>query len=156
MKKLTAIINLIASITLAIYPQIVRANPRSAVVEKIVDGDTVVFNEGGTSRTAQLACIDAPDWVNGSPEPHAETSKNRLNSLIPAGSSVQYYDLGTIGGGRVLAVIFKNNQNINLQMVAEGQARLHRSYRQTCNSSANSLSEAESAAQSRGLGIWQN
>jgi len=138
------------------FPRLVWANPRSAIVEKIVDGDTVVLNEGGTSRTAQLACIDAPDWVNGSPEPHAQTSKNRLNSLITAGSSVQYYDLGSIGGGRVLAVIFKNNQNINLQMVAEGQARLHRSYRQTCSTSADALSQAEDAAQSRGLGIWQN
>ncbi|MGC9527771.1 MAG: thermonuclease family protein [Limnospira sp.] len=156
MKKSNLIFSSIASITLAIYPQIVRANPRSAVVEKIMDGDTVVLNDGGTSRTAQLACIDAPDWVNGAPEPHAETSRNRLNSLIPAGSSVQYYDLGTIGGGRVLAVIFNNNQNINLQMIAEGQARLHRSYRQTCSTSANALSQAESAAQSRRLGVWQN
>jgi endonuclease YncB( thermonuclease family) len=156
MKKSNSIFSLIASITLAIHPQIVRANPRSAVVEKIMDGDTVVLNDGGTSRTAQLACIDAPDWVNGAPEPHAETSRNRLNLLIPIGSSVQYYDLGSIGGGRVLAVIFNNNQNINLQMVAEGQARLHRSYQQTCSTSANALSQAESSAQSRRLGLWQD
>lgn len=139
---------------MAIYPQTVKANPLNAVVEKITDGDTVILNQAGRTITTQLACIDSPDWVNGKPEAYAENSLNRLSQLIPVGSSIQYYDLGTINSGRVLAVIFNGNMNINLQMVAEGQARLHNRFRGTCRTSADDLADAENNARSSRLGIW--
>ena len=151
--KITSVFSFIVGI-LIVYPQSAKANPISAVVERIMDGDTVVLNQGGTSKTIQLACIDAPDWPNGQEEPHAEASKNRLTQILPIGSSVQYYDLGALSGGRILAVIFNNDRNINLQMVAEGQARLHPNYRQTCTNSADTLADAESNSRSQGLGIW--
>jgi len=153
MKTKTSFLGVITGILLAI-PQTVNANPLTATVEKITDGDTVVLNQGGTSITTQLACIDSPDWVNGEPEANAENSKNRLTQLIPIGSSVQYYNLGTINSGRVLAVIFSGNRNINLTMVAEGQAQLHNSFRQTCRTSANALADAESNAKNQRLGMW--
>lgn len=154
MKNKTSFLGLITGIILAVYPQTVNANPLTATVEKITDGDTVVLNQGGRSITTQLACIDSPDWVNGQAQPNAENSKNRLTQLIPVGSSVQYYDLGTINSGRVLAVIFSGNRNINLLMVAEGQAQLHNSFRQTCRTSADALADAESNARNQRLGMW--
>jgi micrococcal nuclease len=153
MKTKTSLFGLITGILLAI-PQTVNANPLTATVEKITDGDTVVLNQGGRSITTQLACIDSPDWVNGEPEANAENSKSRLTQLLPVGSSVQYYNLGTINSGRVLAVIFSGNRNINLTMVAEGQAQLHNSFRQTCRTSANALADAESNAKNQRLGVW--
>jgi len=154
MKSKTLIVGLMTGIMLAISPQTVKANPLTAVVEKITDGDTVILNQGGRTITTQLACIDSPDWINGEPQPNAENSYNRLTQLIPVGSSIQYYDLGTINSGRVLAVIFNGNMNINLQMVAEGKARLHNSFRRTCRTSADALADAESNARSSRLGIW--
>lgn len=154
MKTKISWFGLLTGLILTVYPQTINANPLTATVEKIIDGDTVVLNQGGRSITTQLACIDAPDWVNGQAQPNAENSKNRLTQLLPVGSSVQYYDLGTINSGRVLAVIFSGNRNINLLMVAEGQAQLHNSFRQTCRTSANALAEAESNAKSQRLGMW--
>lgn len=136
---------------MTLFPPASHANPISAVVTKVVDGDTVMLNQGGM---AQLACIDTPDWVNGKPQPHAQNSKNRLAQLLPVGSSVQYYAVGNAGKGRNLVVIFSQSRNINLQMVAEGQAKLHPSYRRTCASSMNDLANAERTAKTQGLGVW--
>ena len=154
MKKNQIVFSFFVAMTLAIFPQTVKANPLSATVESIVDGDTIVLNQGGTSRPAQLACIDTPDWINGQPQPYAQNSKDRLTTLIPVGSSIQYYDVGRLPSGETLVVIFNQNRNINLQMVTEGQAQLHPRYRQTCTSSANALAAAQNSAQSQRLGIW--
>jgi len=146
---------LILGITCALVPVGVKANPLEAVVGSIVDGDTVTLNQGGSSIAAQLACIDTPDWINGQPQPNAQGSKDYLTNLIPVGSSVQYYNVGSTGAGaRTLVVIFSQRQNINLQMVAAGQARLHSSYGRTCANSANDLANAENNARNQGLGIW--
>lgn len=153
MKKFRLGFYFLAIMTLGIFPQTVQANPLSATVERIIDGDTIVLNQGGTSRTTQLACIDTPDWINGQPEPNAQNSKDRLTAMIPIGSSIQYYNLGAISG-RTLVVIFNQNRNINLQMVTEGQAQLHPRYRQTCTNSADALAAAQNNAQSQRLGIW--
>lgn len=154
MKTKPSLLSFITAIIFAICPQTVNANPLTATVEEITDGDTVVLNQGGRSITTQLACIDSPDWVNGQAQTNAENSKNRLTQLISVGSSVQYYDLGTINSGRVLAVIFNGGSNINLQMVSEGQAQLHSSFRQTCPTSADALAEAETNAKNQRLGMW--
>lgn len=147
---------LILGITWALVPIEVKANPLEAVVDSIVDGDTVTLNQGGRAISAQLACIDTPDWIDGQPETHTQNSqgsKDYLNSLIPVGSSVQYYDVGR-AGNRTLVVIFSQRQNINLQMVAAGQARLHSSYGRTCRNSAEALASAETNARNQGVGIW--
>jgi|GEM_PF-2572024 len=149
------ILTCILGFTLAILPFRVSANPLSAVVSSIVDGDTITLNQGGRAIRVQLACINTPDWINGQPEQNTQSqaSKDRLTALLPVGSSVQYYDVGRVSG-RVLAVVFNQNQNINLQMVVEGQARLHPSYARTCTNSADALALAERNAQSQRLGLW--
>lgn len=157
MKKITSMFGLVAGMTftlMAFVPQSSKAQTLSAVVTRIIDGDTVVLKQGETEIFGQLACIDSPDWVNGQPEPNAQASKNRLTQLIPVGSSVQYDSLRRIGGRRSLIVVFHNNRNINLQMVAEGQAELHGSYRQTCPNTANTLTQAQSTAKNQRLGLW--
>lgn len=129
----------------------------SATVHRIVDGDTVILKQGATEVRGQLACIDAPDWVNGQPQTHAQTAKNRLSTLISVGSSVRDRNGGAIASGeRILVEIFHNNRNINVQMVGAGLARLHSRYRQTCTNSADRLAQAQKQAADRRLGIWGN
>lgn len=144
---------LILSITCALVPVSVAANPLEAVVDSIVDGDTVTLNQGGQAIAAQLACIDTPDWINGQPQPNAQGSKDYLTSLIPVGSSVQYYNVGR-ANNQTLVVIFSQRQNINLQMVTSGQAKLHPNYARTCRNSADALLSAETNARNQGLGVW--
>ncbi|MBP0021320.1 MAG: thermonuclease family protein [Cyanobacteria bacterium SBLK] len=158
MQKIPFIARAIAgmAIALALFaPQPLKAQTASAVVHRIVDGDTVILKRGATEIRGQLACIDAPDWIDGQPQTHAQTAKNRLNALMPVGSSVRYRNLGTISSGdRTLVEIFHNNRNINVQMVAAGLARLHSRYRQTCPDSSDRLAEAQKQAADRRLGIW--
>lgn len=158
MTKLSFVLRAISGMALifALFtPQNLKAQTSSATVHRIVDGDTVILKRGETEIFAQLACIDAPDWVNGQPQTHAQTAKNRLGALIPVGSSVLYRNGGAIASGdRIFVEIFHNNRNINVQMVAAGLARLHSRYRQTCPDSADRLAEAQKRAASQRLGIW--
>ncbi|MEA5470002.1 thermonuclease family protein [Spirulina sp. 06S082] len=159
MHKIPTIFRLVTAITFALIPltsQSSNAQTLSAIVTRIIDADTVVLRQGETEIVGQLACIDTPDWVNGQPQPHAQASKNRLTQLIPVGSSVRYDSLRTVGRGRSLIVVFHNNRNINLQMVAEGQAELHGSYRQTCPNSVDALTQAQSKAKNQRLGLWNS
>jgi micrococcal nuclease len=153
--RLPTLSTTLLTFSLFISPISAFANPLNATISKVVDGDTVTVTSNGSSFTLQLACIDAPDWVDGKAQPNAESSKNRLTQLLPVGSSIGYHAVGTVRGNRVLAIILKGNSNINLQMVAEGQAQLHPSYQSSCPNLANELSTAQSNAQSRGLGIWK-
>lgn len=157
MKNKTFLVSSIVGLTLASIPltaQNLNAQTASAVVDRIVDGDTIVLRQNGTQITGQLACIDSPDWVNGQPQTHAQQSKDYLSELIPTGSSVRYDSLGTISGRRSLVVIYRNNRNINVQMVAAGLARLHSRYRQTCGNIADRLAAAQKQAQDRRSGVW--
>lgn len=156
MKKIKLAFSLLVGMTLVLSSQSVKANPLAATVERIIDGDTIVLNQGGTSRISQLACIETPDWIAGQAQssPQSQSAKDRLTALIPVGSTIQYYNLGSIAEGRTLVVIFNQNRNINLQMVTEGQAQLHPRYRQTCTNSADTLAAAQSSAQAQRRGMW--
>lgn len=152
--RLSFLSTTLLTLGLSISPISAFANPITGTISGITDGDTVTVNSNGTTNTLQLACIDSPDWVNGQAEYNAQASKTRLTQLLPIGSSIRYYPVGTVSGNRVLGVIFRNNININLQMVTEGQAQLHPSYRNSCPGSANALANALTNAQSRRVGIW--
>jgi len=152
--RLSFLSTTLLTLGLSISPISAFANPVTGTISGITDGDTVTVTTNGSSTTLQLACIDSPDWVNGQAEYNAQSSKNRLTQLLPIGSSIRYYPAGTVNGNRVLGVIFRNNTNINLQMVAEGQAQLHPNYRNSCPNSANALANALTNAQSRRVGMW--
>ncbi|HEY9637674.1 MAG TPA: thermonuclease family protein [Coleofasciculaceae cyanobacterium] len=133
---------------------------QSAKVTRIVDGDTLDINLSGCRLPLidkpqqcriQLACIDTPEIGQ---EPFFKNAKERIEELLPLGTTVRVRDTGDSSGDRIVAEIFLDKQSINLQMVREGNAVVYCKHLNSCAGSRNSYLNAESAAKREGLGVW--
>jgi endonuclease YncB( thermonuclease family) len=124
-------------------------------VLSVGDGDTLRVTQGGNvpPLTIRLACIDAPEMSQGVYGPQ---SSQRLKQLLPIGQVVSLKIGDTDRYGRKVAEVIREGLNVNLQMVTEGQAVVYRQYLNACSQTVQQqLLQAESAAQQRRLGFWQ-
>jgi micrococcal nuclease len=124
-------------------------------VLSVGDGDTLRVTAGNNPQpiTIRLACVDAPETSQGIYGPQAT---QRLKQLLPIGQIVSLKISDTDRYGRKVAEVTRNGLNVNLQMVAEGQAVVYRQYLNACSQPVQQqLLQAESAAQQRRLGFWQ-
>lgn len=101
---------------------------RTAVVKKVIDGDTIELNDGERVR---LVGINAPELYHDSPEAGALEAKEFLENLCPPGSTIglnvddmkphDYY-------GRTLAVVYAFVEgewiNVNAELLRRGFAKI--------------------------------
>jgi endonuclease YncB( thermonuclease family) len=138
-------------------PQSRSAQTQSAryTVLSVGDGDTLRVTPLGQQKalSVRLACIDAPEMGQGVYGPQAA---QRLKQLLPVGQTVQLRVGDRDRYGREVAEVQHNGRNINVQMVAEGQAVVYRRYLATCTTTTQQqLLDAERDAQQKRLGFWQ-
>ena len=130
----------------------------NAVVERVVDGDTIVAQIGGRSEPVRLIGIDTPESVarNRPVECYGLEASQRLQELLPSGTAItvvrdveirDIYD-------RLLGYVVRSSDGlfVNLELVASGHAA-------TLNFPPNdhyadALSQAESQATAAGRGLW--
>ena len=130
----------------------------NAVVERIVDGDTIDVTVGGRSETVRLIGIDAPESV--APTRPVQCfgleASLRLEAFLPAGTEITLlrdteawdaYD-------RLLGYVVRSDDGlfVNLELVAAG-------YAATLNYPPNDhyadvLAQAEADAIAAGRGLW--
>jgi endonuclease YncB( thermonuclease family) len=148
------------------YPNLAQIHLASGSLQqgklvKIVDGDTVDIEMSkcrspwqGNQQICRvrLACIDTPERGQN---PFFENAKNRIEQLIPVGTSVTVRDTGDTSYKRIVAEIFTANRSVNLQMVRDGQAVNYCKYlNKNCASDRTAYITAETTAKQEGLGIW--
>lgn len=121
----------------------------AATVVSVGDGDTLRVSDGGRRLTIRLACIDAPETGQS---PYGAASRQRLQDLAPVGSEVALRPQTTDKYGRTVAEVFRNGQNVNLQMVSDGQAFAYRKYLTACDQAA--YLGAETSAERQRSGVW--
>jgi len=146
-------------LTLAVWPQTHRAaDPGTATVVRVVDGDTLVADLGGGDQTIRLIGIDTPESVapHRPVECYGHEAAARLAALVPPGTPVRLtrdieprdrYD-------RVLAYVERADDGlfVNLAQVDAGYAAsfpfppnvAHRPQ----------FDDAERRAREAGLGLW--
>lgn len=130
----------------------------AATVVRVVDGDTVVVDVGGTEEPVRLIGIDTPESVarDRPDECFGAEASARLESLLPPGTAVQLtrdveprdmYD-------RLLAYVQRSGDGlfVNAAQVADGYAEAkdyppNTTYR-------DDFERAERAARQAGLGLW--
>ena len=130
----------------------------NAVVERVVDGDTIIAQIGGRSEPVRLIGIDTPESVarNRPVECYGLEASQRLQELLPSGTAItvvrdveirDIYD-------RLLGYVVRSSDGlfVNLELVASGHAA-------TLNFPPNdhyadALSQAESQATAAGRGLW--
>ena len=91
----------------------------SAVILKVIDGDTVKLQTGEVVR---LLGINAPERG----QPYYEESTSRLRELIEGKEVILEKDVDDKDQyGRLLRYIFLNGENINVKLVREGLATVY-------------------------------
>lgn len=96
-------------------------------VVKIFDGDTIKVTGAGLTFKVRLVGIDAPEtgWKGQAGQPFAHEATQILTRLL-TDRSVRLAQYGTGGYNRILAEVFTNGKNINLEMVQKGMAEVYR------------------------------
>lgn len=130
-----------------------------AVVLSVIDGDTVKLQFSGERiETVRMLLIDTPESVKeGVPvQPFSLEASQRAKELMIKDTVVEVevdekqYD----ENGRLLAHIWVDKLNINLQLVAEGFARV--AYVNPPNTKyVEPFYEAQEVAKNKKLNIWQ-
>jgi micrococcal nuclease len=147
---------------LAAWAMLPPAGPRpatgQATVVRVVDGDTVVVDLGGTEESVRLIGIDTPESVarDRPDECFGAEASERLQALLPVGTAVRLtrdveprdvYD-------RLLAYVHRSADGllVNAAQVAEGFAEAKHYPPNTAYRA--DFERAERAAREGGLGLW--
>ena len=110
----------------------------------ISDGDTLTCLQNRTELKVRLLYIDAPE----SSQPFGNKAKQALSNLALK-KQVTLQSTGYDKYGRVLAVVYDHNTNVNLKLVEQGMAW---AYRQT----QSIYEQTQEQARSRRIGLWND
>ncbi len=148
--------SIVAAVLLLLPPSTHAATPRTltATVERVSDGDTVVaIAANQTGLRIRLLGIDAPEIPHGRKpgQPFGQEARDYLDHLI-GGKTVKVETYGPDRYGRVLAVIWDDQINVNLLMAAMGFAEVYRGT--PCQVYCRELEQAEAKARRDKVGMW--
>ena len=116
-------------------------------VTRVSDGDTIhVVTGGNVKYKVRLNRIDAPE----SDQPYGKESAEYLAKLIK-GKTVRVEWKERDRYGRVLGIVFLDQTDVNLQMVATGNAHHYSFFDHTP-----AYAEAEATAKAKKLGLWSS
>ena len=117
-------------------------------VVRVSDGDTVsVLDPQNRQHKVRLFGIDTPEHD----QPHGDASRRALATLVE-GKAVGVVIVETDDYGRTVGTVYRGDNNINLAMVAAGNAWWYRFYAPY----EHSLQAAEDSAREQGLGLWRD
>lgn len=132
---------------------------QSAVVERVVDGDTIVVTgQGMDKESVRLLGIDAPEVARaGKPSMHfGDQAKAYLAGRLSGKPITLKFD-GTEQRdqyGRMLAYIYLNDSEcVNVALVRDGMAYAHRNYP---NALQGTLEQTETQARAKDIGLWRD
>lgn len=126
--------------------------PRTYVVERVIDGDTIKLSSGATVRLVQ---IDAPERADG--ECFSRKATRTLEKLLPPQIGVRLRfdpDLDKVDrNDRRLAYVFKGKELINLTLVRRGAASAY-FFEGERGRYAAKIDAAAQEAKAAGRGLW--
>ena len=130
----------------------------TAVVVRIIDGDTIDITIDGTDERVRLLGIDTPETKipDVPPECYGPEASARTIQLLPAGTGVRLERdiVGRDDYGRLLAYVYRLDDDlfVNETLVREGFARLL--FIRPNFAYQGLLVDAARAAEREGLGLW--
>ena len=135
----------------------VRADEKCRVI-RVVDGDTIVIDYHGKSEKVRLLCVDTPESVH--PDQKQNIPKGKVASQYTeerlSGKSVDLeFEGRRLRGnyGRLLAYVFVDGVNFNLELVRQGLSPYYTKYGYSERYDED-FKSAERQARKEGLGIW--
>jgi len=126
----------------------------TATITEITDGDTVrAVTPEGTKLKVRLYGIDAPETAKGKTpgETFGSDARHYLASLVGQKAvQVEIRDIDRYR--RMVAIIWLNERNVNLEMISAGMAEAYGEYLKPPYRTP--FLQAEQAAKAQGKGIW--
>ena len=127
------------------------SSAKGAVVEHVVDGDTIALADGTRVRLVQ---IDTPEKGN---ECYGKEASDVTRRLLPPGTQVRIEQDPALDQadrfGRKLAYVWRGDEDINLRLVEEGAAGVW-FFDGSRGRHANELLRAAEEARDEGKGLW--
>jgi micrococcal nuclease len=123
--------------------------PKTAVVKRVIDGDTVELFNGTVLR---YTAITAPEEGEDSAE-----EATKLNQQLVEGKEIklEYDNYTSDKFGRILAYPIINNKNICIELVRKGMAEIVVYQKRKPFIYQVQLLEAQTEAKKQKLGIWK-
>ena len=127
------------------------SSAKGAVVEHVVDGDTIALADGTRVRLVQ---IDTPEKGD---ECYGDEASDVTRRLLPPGTQVRIEQDPALDQadrfGRKLAYVWRGDEDINLRLVEEGAAGVW-FFDGSRGRHANELLRAAEQARDEGKGLW--
>ena len=115
-------------------------------VTKIIDGDTIDVQLSSGPIRVRLHGIDTPERG----QPWAKEATAALKSLV-SGKQVEIEPFSQDRYERMIGIVFRNELNVNLELVKNGHAWAYRRYMRKADSA---LCINEAAARTAKRGLW--
>jgi micrococcal nuclease len=131
-----------------------------ASVVRVVDGDTIVVNDGMRSATVRLLSIDTPESVSPTvpDECWGKEASEHLRTKLPVSTSVHLTADPTQDDkdryGRLLRYVDKDGEDVNLWLVKDGDAAAYKLRSGPAPQRYADYLEAQKAAQAAHVGQW--
>ena len=124
--------------------------PKSAVVKRVIDGDTVELFNGLILRYVGMTAPETGELF--------EKEATELNRELVEGKEIklEYDNYKSDNFGRILAYPIINNKNISVELVRKGMAELVIYQKRKPFIYQVQLLEAQEEAKKKKLGIWKN
>lgn len=127
-------------------------------VVRVVDGDIIVIRYNGKYEKVRLLCVDTPESVHPDKKQNIPMGKvaARYTQRKLIGKSVDLeFELKRLRGnyGRLLAYVFVDGQNLNLDLVRQGLSPYYTKYGKSEKYDAQ-FRVAEKQARKEKLNIW--
>jgi len=158
MKRLplhSRVLNLASVLTLLSLLFVSSSYAGSLKVSRVTDGDTLTVRDGRAEKTIRLVGIDAPEVSHKKrkpSQPFAQAATKHIAGMV-LNKNVEIKEYGQDRYGRVLAVVFLDGKNVNLEMVKAGYAEVYRGTPAPGFDSA-PYWKAEEEAKAAKKGIW--
>ncbi len=120
--------------------------PWIGVVEKVLDGDSLIINSGGKAIEVRLFGIDCPEYR----QPYGKDAREFTRHLAGQGQQVTVYPKGVDSHGRVLARVFIDKKELNLELIRAGLAWWYSHYAPLMTN----YYEAQKEARQLNRGLW--
>lgn len=141
-------------------PSALQVDGRKAHVTHIDDGDTIDVTLGnGQNERVRLKGIDAPEIAHKSGDADAywgRESAKYLSARVMGKDVLLKLDGNDYRDpyGRLLAFVYVGDECINLSMVRDGQAYMHRKYQD--HYLRTQMQQAENDARKKSRGLWKD
>ncbi len=136
----------------------VLANAGQYKVTRVVDGDTIVINYNGKYEKVRLLCVNTPESVHPDKKQNIPMGKvaSKYAQTKLTGKYVNLkFEIDRLRGnyGRLLAYVFVDGQNFNLDLVRQGFSPYYTKYGKSEKYDAE-FRAAEKQARKEKLNIW--